>query len=137
MVRTGPSRALVATSSSEGTSGLGCDVASMSQAYPPQPSGLPPRHHGLEVQADLGEAGVFRVTQGVPPVEVVHGIRVAGLRSIPRPTRRCCTCFPRSAKTWWPIAPWRSTPALCLSLVYPALYATTSPAVTWGGFGAK
>src|SRR5215212_9032236 len=26
---------------------------------------------------------------------------------------------------------------VCVCLAYPALYATTSPAVTWGGFGAK
>jgi Transposase len=29
-------------------------------------------------------------------------------RSIPRPDRRCCACFPRGAKTWWPSVPGRS-----------------------------
>jgi hypothetical protein len=41
-----------------------------------------PRHHGLEVQADVGEPGVLRVTQEVPLVEVVHGVGVAGLRPV-------------------------------------------------------
>src|SRR5215212_5089933 len=30
------------------------------------------------------------------------------LRSIPRPNRKCCACFPRGAKTWWPSEPERS-----------------------------
>jgi transposase len=29
-------------------------------------------------------------------------------RSIPRLTQRCCACFPRGAKTWWPNVPERS-----------------------------
>ena len=31
------------------------------------------------------------------------------LRSTPRPNRKCCACFPRGAKTWWPSEPERST----------------------------
>ena len=29
--------------------------------------------------------------------------------AIPSPTRRCCACFPKGAKTWWPSVPEHST----------------------------
>jgi transposase len=93
----------------ENAGGLGRHLAGRLSAAGEAVVDVPPK---LSARVRVLSTGNARKTDGLDalasalwPPRATNSWR----RSIPRPARRRCACFPRGAKTWWPSVPGRST----------------------------
>jgi len=105
----------------ENSGGLGRHLAGRLAAAGESVVDVPPKLSARVRVLSTGNArkndGLDALATALWPPRATSGWR----RSIPRPPRRCCACFPRGAKTWWPSVPGRSTAST-------GFFGTSSPA---------